>query len=165
FAEGSALHGLQLGGRDFGKTVVLNRRPPSARMAEHLLAPRCAELVYLDLGGRFLAGRKRNGAARQSAGLRVPSPDALTEALLPHGIDLRGRIDAEAFRAAAGRDLRRFAAQVGPEVFGLGARTARELAGAVLATGLPGRRRAAARIVARWARFAAARRLRRKRLS
>jgi hypothetical protein len=158
FAEGSALHLLQLGGRDFGRIAVLTRRP-GHRMAEHLLAPRCDELVYLDAGGPLLAGHKPRGQVRISEGLRVPTPEGIEAALATLGIDLRGRIDRAAFRREAGRDLRFFARGLTGKSFGRGRRSVAALAGGALATGLPGRRRAAAAVVLAWVRAALARRL------
>jgi hypothetical protein len=149
FAEGSALHLLQLGGRDFGRVVVLTRRP-GHRMAEHLLRPRCEELVYLDTAERFVVGHKPGGSLRVSRALSVPSPERIEAALSPLGLDLRGRIDRARFRREAGRDLRAFAAGLGPSVYGRGRRSVRNMATEAMASGLPGRRRAAAWISWRW---------------
>jgi hypothetical protein len=158
FAEGSALHLLQLGGADFEHVIVVNRRP-GARLADHLLAPRCRELVYLDAVAATVTGHHGNGMRRGTGALGLADPERLIEGFAALGVDLRGRLDPRAFRRAAGRDLTEYATRLTAADFGRGRRSVAALARDMAATGLPGRRRAAATAAARWMRAAAGRRL------
>lgn len=102
FAEGSAVHGLQLLGRDLGEVVVVNRRP-GMRIAEDALAPRCASLAYRDLTRGLVCVRNDRGQALRHSGMAVLDTDQLAAFVDELGLGLG--VDRDAFETAVDADL------------------------------------------------------------
>lgn len=104
FAEGSAVHGLQLLGRLESDVVVLNRRT-GKRIAEDSLRPRARRLEYRDSGAHVVNGIAHE--RRELAGLGIPVPDeaALLEVLDELAPGIRRHWDAGAFAAARDEDV------------------------------------------------------------
>lgn len=104
FAEGSAVHGLQLLGRGLGEVRVINRRP-GMRIAEEALEPRCAGLSYHDLTRGLVCVRNDRGQALRHSGMAVLSADRVADFLGALGRGCDAAFDRAAFEAASDGDL------------------------------------------------------------
>jgi hypothetical protein len=99
FAEGSAIHGVQLLGRALGNVTVLMRRP-DMKLAEAALKPRARSLRYVDAVQGLVHGCDINGHPARYYGLSILDPGRLLAAL-PIG----HAWDHKAFDAARGADV------------------------------------------------------------
>lgn len=104
FAEGSAVHTLQLLGRLGADVAVLTRRP-WARMARSSLAPRARNLRYLDALRGIVYGRRASGQRYQVRGISVLDGPALIGRFAAVGVPLAESWDAAAFAAQRDADI------------------------------------------------------------
>lgn len=105
FAEGSAIHGLQLLGRIGAEVTVIARRP-GARLAESALSARVASLRYVDAVRGLLHGVGGSGRRQPSAGMTIVDTAVLVAKLEDGGIPIGSRwIEAE-FQQHQSRDLK-----------------------------------------------------------
>jgi hypothetical protein len=104
FAEGSALHALQLMGRNRARVLVLNRRPGST-MAQTSLAPRFPELRYADVTATLIHGLRPNGRPALNFGMPVLAPDAFIAAFEAVGLPLSRGWDEAGYAAARDADI------------------------------------------------------------
>ena len=88
FTEGSALHGLQLLGRNIGDVHVLVRRP-GTRLAEENIAPRCRSLTYHEIGD-LVCGLTQVNSPENWKGITVPDSERLKNAFSKAGVSLSG---------------------------------------------------------------------------
>ena len=105
FAEGSALHGLQLLGRGLGDVIVLLRRPGKT-MARASIAPRVRSVSYHDCGVRLVHGLEPTGIVARNQALTVVDENLLIENLERLGIPVASHWDAPSYRAACEQDAR-----------------------------------------------------------
>jgi len=75
FSEGSAVHSLQLLGRNPVDVTILNRRQ-GTRIAENLLRHRVETLCYFNMG-KLVYGLNKAGKPAQELGICVPSKEKL----------------------------------------------------------------------------------------
>jgi hypothetical protein len=87
FSEGSAMHGMQLLGRNIGQVHVLNRRAGSD-LARQLLQPRCAGVHYHDVG-TLVHGINLAGEPALGTGISILDKAAFFTAAASAGIALR----------------------------------------------------------------------------
>jgi len=129
FAEGSALHGMQLLGRNMNQVHVLNRRP-GVNLASRLLRPRCTNLRYYDVAS-LVPGLWMSGQPATPHGLSILDKEAFFAATNSAGIALRDWSD-EAFRCCVELDVkswyRRIASSPGAKVPGSLSQIDRKLA-------------------------------------
>jgi hypothetical protein len=105
FAEGSAVHALQLLGRGLADVVVLNRRP-GATIAEPGLSARARSVTYLDALRGHVHGLTTAGQPALGLGLAVLDSERLLELLTPLlGESLRQTWDEAAFQRSVDADL------------------------------------------------------------
>lgn len=105
FAEGSAMHGLQLLGRGLGDVRVLSRRAGST-IAEAAIRPRARSLAYLNFGVTLVNLLKPSGLPGINGGLAVLDEAVLIDGLQNLGIAIAPYWDAACFREACERDIR-----------------------------------------------------------
>lgn len=105
FAEGSALHALQLLGRGLGDVSVILRRPDFT-MARPSLTPRVRSLTYLDFGVRLVHGLEPRGGVAKNAALTVLDEPLLIDGLERLGIRVAPHWDARRWHEACERDAR-----------------------------------------------------------
>ncbi|GJE59526.1 hypothetical protein MPOCJGCO_1619 [Methylobacterium trifolii] len=110
FAEGSALHALQLLGHVEASVTVLVRRP-SLRMAAASLAPRVRELRYLDALRGFVHGLRPNGEPHLPTGISVLDGARCLAGFAHAGIDLAAHWDGAAFARACEADVAEWVAR------------------------------------------------------
>jgi hypothetical protein len=99
FAEGSAIHGVQLTGRALGDVTVLVRRT-DRRLGEAALRPRARSLHYIDAVRGLVQGLDIGGQPADYRGLSILDPEKLL-AVLPIG----RAWDQKAFDAALNADV------------------------------------------------------------
>jgi hypothetical protein len=104
FAEGSALHGLQLLGRTPAEVSVLERRP-GTRLAAANLEPRLRSLAYEDVGASLVHGLLPTGRPDLPHGLSVVAGQRMVEAFGRAGLDLGARWREREWLAARDRDV------------------------------------------------------------
>lgn len=105
FAEGSALHALQLLGRvKADVTVVVRRR--GTRLARAAIGARAASLGYVDAARGLVRGLDAKGRPQPSAGMTIVDDDALVAGFERLGIPLGAQWNRHAFRAQQAEDLR-----------------------------------------------------------
>lgn len=105
FAEGSAVHGTQLLGRNLGHVVVIARRK-NFPFGEVLLSPRSERFSSIDVVQGMITGHdRRRGIERTASGLSLLDMDALLTELAKHGIDLRPHVRPGAFVKTGVQDL------------------------------------------------------------
>ena len=105
FAEGSAVHGLQLLGRvDAEVTIVVRRR--GKRLAQSALSARASSLSYIDAVCGLLHGVGGNGRAQPSAGMTLIDTTILIAKLRESGVFVGTEWKDEEFQAYQARDLR-----------------------------------------------------------
>lgn len=109
FAEGSALHALQLVGRIAAEVSVLARRPRTL-MGAALLLRRTPRLRYLRAVRGLVCGLRPDGRPHQAAGISVLDPDRCLAEFARAGIDLAPHWDEEAFARATADDIAAWAA-------------------------------------------------------
>lgn len=105
FAEGSAVHGLQLLGRGLGDVTVLSRRPGSTIARASILA-RARSVDHLDCDVRSIVLLGPSGRPAIHGGVAVLDEDLLVERLGAIGLPMRSSWDSGAFREARERDVR-----------------------------------------------------------
>ncbi len=97
YAEGSALHTLQLLGHIDTQVDVLVRRP-GVRVAEASLAPRVRGLTYVEGTEHLLHSLAPSGRQSHHRGLPLLREDDIPAMFGRLGVDLAGHWDAAAFR-------------------------------------------------------------------
>lgn len=105
FAEGSAIHGRQLLGRQDQKILVLRRRP-LRDMAKAQLSARCRHLEYGPVIKAFAQPIERDGMPYGARGLAFYNTGVLQAFLGRHGVDVAKHWRPKEYRAAAVRDAR-----------------------------------------------------------
>lgn len=105
FAEGSALHGLQLLGDGLGVIHVLNRRPKQ-KMIQGLLGPRAAELHYHDVGN-IVCPLSLSGRKALFKGITVPSFSQITSLLQQLGVSVASA-EKSIFERAVEKDVQQW---------------------------------------------------------
>lgn len=105
FAEGSALHGLQLLGRGLGDVDVLLRREGST-MARASLVPRARSVAYHHCGIRLVHGLEPTGRIAKNAALSLLDEASLIDTFARLGIDIAAHWDAGRYRSACEQDAR-----------------------------------------------------------
>lgn len=135
FAEGSALHALQLlGGLDAGVSVL--ERRPGTHLAEENLRPRLRSLVYEQVASALVHGLLPSGRMALPKGLSVADPERLLDAFARVGVDLGTAWDAEAWVAARDDDVLRWAETQASRPGHLGAGSAERILEGLDAAGL-----------------------------
>lgn len=104
FAEGSALHGLQLLGRIGADVAVINRRRWS-RVGASSLRPRARSLTYVSAIRGVIHGLRPDGRPDKVRGIAVLEPSRLLDRLARLGLDLRAAWDRDAYLARRDRDI------------------------------------------------------------
>jgi hypothetical protein len=102
FAEGSALHGIQLLGRNVAEVHILNRRPGSS-LARCSLNPRCGNVTYHNIGD-LVHGLNRVGNPCPEVGIAVPDITQLRNAITSTGLKIKGWSD-DLFRRFVESDI------------------------------------------------------------
>ena len=120
YAEGSALHALQLLGRVDADVAVLERRP-GTRLAQDNLRPRVRTLHYEEVASGLVHGILPTGRPALPKGLSVADPERLHDAFARRDIDLRSAWDAAAWAAARDADVLRWTETQAAEPGHLGA--------------------------------------------
>ncbi|MBL4806190.1 MAG: glycosyltransferase family 61 protein [Rhodobacteraceae bacterium] len=105
FAEGSAIHGLQLLGRGLGAVTILNRRKGTL-VAEYNLRPRCKELQYFDIMANVFAMSSLDKLPHMHCNMATFDLDCLFAAFLNSGIDLSKNWDAVKYQIAVKEDMK-----------------------------------------------------------
>lgn len=105
FAEGSAVHGLQLLGRNNCSVSILTRRP-GRKIAESNLKPRCRNLHYYGSARELLHFEGHFFSAKKLFPKPVFDLAGVFECFSNVGIDLSKSWDENAYRAALVDDLR-----------------------------------------------------------
>ncbi len=109
FTEGSALHALQLLGRNIGEVIVINRRkgPMTAipKMAYYQLRPRCSALSYHDVIHTLLQFYRTDGTAIGNAAMAVLNTDLFFELFKNLGVDLALHWQQSEYEAARDEDV------------------------------------------------------------
>ena len=111
FAEGSAIHALQLLGRGLGDVTVLVRRP-GRQLARDVAGRRAASTNHLEALRSFVAPLNRVGGPAVALGLGIPDARALRNALAERLPKLRDTFDIAAFNQQARKDTRRWIADL-----------------------------------------------------
>jgi hypothetical protein len=104
FAEGSAIHGVQLLGRALGEIHVLTRRAGS-RIAAEALVPRATSVAYHDVAPHVVHGTTPSGEPNLARGIGVLDPGILVETLEQIVPGSRSRFDPHAFERVVEEDL------------------------------------------------------------
>lgn len=107
FAEGSALHGLQLLGRLSADVVVIARRRGS-RLAERPIGARARSVTYVDAVDGALIGLDRKGRRQPSTGMTVLDDDRLVMGLERAGIPVGAGWSRAAFARQRDADVGRW---------------------------------------------------------
>jgi len=107
FAEGSALHALQLLGRVDADIAVLERRPNASLAAENL-RPRARSLTYEPVAAKLIHGVLPTGRPALPKGLAVADADRLLAAFADRGVNLQPEWDDGAWRRARDADVLRW---------------------------------------------------------
>lgn len=104
FAEGSALHGLQLLGRIAAEVTVIVRRN-GARLARSAIAARVSSLSYIDAIHGVVHGVGSNGRALPSAGITLVDTGRLVAELERRGVAIGQWWNDAEFRHHQSHDL------------------------------------------------------------
>jgi hypothetical protein len=104
FAEGSAIHGAQVLGRDLGEVAIICRRP-QGRLAEESLRPRSRTLRYFDMVRSLVHDLDISGQPATYFGLALLDETQLVEALDELGLPTRLKWDSRRFNEAIDRDV------------------------------------------------------------
>lgn len=104
FAEGSAVHGVQLLGRALGDVRIVIRRPGSS-MGTPFVRPRAKSFGHLDFGLRLVHGLSHSGTVPQKGVLTLLDEERLVDGWETMGIPLRRHWDGHAFHLAVERDV------------------------------------------------------------
>lgn len=110
FAEGSALHALQLLGHVGARVTVLVRRART-RLAAASLAPRVQSLDYLNALRGCIHGLRPDGTPQAPTGISLLDEVRLLEGFARLGIDLAAQWDSTAFARACEADLTEWVAR------------------------------------------------------
>lgn len=170
FADGSAVHGLQLMGRNVGKVILIRRRAGNS-FGVSFVPPRAETFAAIDAVRAEITGACRRFPRRPiTLALGLLDLDRLLAALAAEGVDLRPHLDRRRFAAAEARDLRQWFATSGRQLRQLDPRSDLTVAARLLRRrppgwiGLLGRIAAgpAVRRLRRWTGRIAAMRLRRR---
>jgi len=105
FAEGSALHGLQMLGRNLGSVGVLNRRK-RGRLAYGQLLKRCEAISHFDAIDEFFSFYNAAGVARHGEGVATFDVDLLFRSFNQFGVSLEKYWDAAKYKNAVEEDLK-----------------------------------------------------------
>ncbi len=104
FAEGSALHTLQLSGRLGADVTVLERRV-DRRLAQDNLEPRVASLTYEGCLAEQIHGTLPTGAPARAQGISVLDPEALLTTFDELGVKAADHWDRRRFEVARDADV------------------------------------------------------------
>lgn len=107
FAEGSAMHVLQLLGRVDADVLVLMRRK-GTHLAEENLRPRVGSLAYDEIADRFIHGVLPTGRPAWEKSLSIVEPERFFEAFGTRGLDLRAAWHEPTWQAARDADILRW---------------------------------------------------------
>jgi hypothetical protein len=107
FAEGSAIHALQLLGRVAADVVVVCRRRGS-RLAETPIRARAHSLSYVDAVAGTLVGLDRRGRRQPSTGMTVLDDDRLVMGLERAGVPIGATWSRDAFAEQREADVARW---------------------------------------------------------
>lgn len=107
FAEGSALHGLELLGRLSADVVVIARRRGS-RLAERAIRARVPTLTYIDAVVGAVSGLDRHGRPQTSPGMTVLDDDRLVASLERAGVAIAAHWSRQGFANQRDADLARW---------------------------------------------------------
>lgn len=111
FAEGSAIHSVQLlGGRALGHVAVLVRRS-GARLAARAIYARAESVRYLEAVAGLVHGLRVTGEAAVAVGMPVLAPEQLQDVLWSAGIDIRRHWSSRDWAAAVEKDIIEWAGQ------------------------------------------------------
>ncbi|MGF1501704.1 MAG: glycosyltransferase 61 family protein [Paracoccaceae bacterium] len=135
FAEGSAVHGLQLLGRGLGRVAMLRRRAMQP-IAMYNLPPRVAGFDALDTNRITVTGLMGDGVYAHWKGLSILRPDRLLEGLAALGLDLRPHWDPNAFAEAEAADLDAWIRAEAPALLAAHSGSRKVLLGALRRSGL-----------------------------
>jgi len=105
FAEGSALHTLQLSGRIEGSVVVLVRRN-GATLGKWSLQPRTRDLRYVEVSDGIVCGLLPTGAPAEMTGISLLSVEATIMAFGDLGVDIGAGWNTQAFAQSTESDIR-----------------------------------------------------------
>lgn len=106
FAEGSALHALQLLGRGLGEVHVLRRRPQAAPRVDSFVGPRASRLSMHAVGRTLLFPELPSGKPLPAKGICIADEATLLATFDGLGIPLRRHWSTDRFRSACDEDLR-----------------------------------------------------------
>jgi hypothetical protein len=115
FAEGSAMHALQLLGRLPAGIVGIHRRR-GFRVAHESLVPRAAWVTWVDATTDRIEGLRANGEPEYSTSLSLIDRDRLVEGLSAHVPGIADRLTAAMFREAQEQDVARWLTTLDPRV-------------------------------------------------
>jgi hypothetical protein len=104
FSEGSALHGLQLLGRNVRHVRVLVRRR-NRNLADASLLPRCESLEYLDALRGTITFRNKAGVMQRHKGISVLEEEKLFETMRKLGNDIKRYWNQEEYIAIRDEDI------------------------------------------------------------
>jgi hypothetical protein len=135
FAEGSALHALQLLGHIGAEVDVLERRR-GTRLVEANLRPRVRRLAYQEVATKLVHGILPSGRPALPKGLSVAEPERLIEAFARRGVELRRSWDGAAWAAARDADVLRWTDTQAAEPGHLGAGSVEGILEGLLEAGL-----------------------------
>jgi hypothetical protein len=139
FSEGSALHGLQLLGRNVGRVVVLGRRG-NGRFGEHFVAPRAEDYQFLRTSKAWVTGLEPDGGPNEYEGIAVFDVPALLGGLRELGIDLEPHWRPGDFAGAEAADVRQWIRSRGRVLVSRHPRSVRQLVSGLRRSGVPGAR-------------------------
>jgi len=105
FAQGSAVHGLQLLGRGLMSVSILNRSPETG-MAKFNLTPRCENLNYIDASRNYFNLDGRNGIPIPRDGKAIFETDVLFEEFKKLGLNLSTVWNQKEYLAAVEENLK-----------------------------------------------------------
>ena len=107
FSEGSAVHGLQLLGRNLGRVVVLRRRHDLC-FGEFIITPRAEDYTLLETSRVFITGLEPDGEPNKFEGFTILNVDAMLSGLSSFGINLSPYWRWEDFHEAEAVDLKQW---------------------------------------------------------
>jgi hypothetical protein len=108
FADGSAVHGLQLTGRLRADVTVLIRRP-GMRIARPSLLNRAPALDYVEAATGLVHGLQPDGRPARPSGISILDETAVFETFRRLGLDLASTWDAKRYGSLRNEDVLRWA--------------------------------------------------------
>lgn len=136
FSEGSALHLLQLAGRQFGDVTVLGRRPKDNFIS--FVAPRTTRYRHAATCAHLVHGLRPDGPPSYADGITIPDVPEMFDAFGHAGADIRSHFDFRAFARVMTDDLMNWlAVETGPREARNWRDSDREVARTLEAAGVP----------------------------